>query len=247
MERLPRVVAVTGFRKSGKTMVIEGLVKELSKRGYRVGTIKHIRERDFTIDEPGKDTWRHGKAGARVVACLAPRETAVITKRAAKPSEALGAMRGLHFVLMEGFRGLKGVVKIAAARNAKEASKLVDKFTVVCVGYGRWGLPVVQINQSEKLADIVERRALPLLPGLNCKRCGYPSCEEFVLGTLEGRVRLRDCQVLSAKVRLAVDGREVELNAFMQELIAGVVTGMTSSLKKAKGREIELKVTARAR
>lgn len=247
MEKLPRVVAITGFRKAGKTTIIEGLVRELSKRGYRVGTIKHIRERGFTIDEPGKDTWRHGRAGAKVIACLAPRETAVITKRAAKLGETFATMRGLHFVVMEGFRGLKGVVKIAAARTAKEASKLVDKFTVACVGYGRWGLPVVQLNQVEKLADVVERKALPPLPGLDCKRCGYASCDEFVLGVLEGRAKPKDCQVLSARVRLVVDGREVELNTFTQELIAGVVTGMTSSLKKAKGREIELKVIARAR
>ena len=246
MEKLPRVIAVMGFRRAGKTTIVEGLVRELSKRGYRVGTVKHVRERGFTIDEPGKDTWRHGKAGALMVACLAPRETVVITKRRARLEEALRAMRGLHFVVMEGFRGLKGVVKIAVARTAKEASKLVDKFTVACVGYGRWGVPVFRLDQTKELADIVELKALPLLPGLDCKRCGYTSCKEFVLGVLEGRAKLEDCQVLSAKVRLVVDGRGVELNAFMQELIAGMITGMTSTLKKAKGREIELKVTARA-
>ena len=38
--------------------------QELSKRGYKVGTIKHTHH-DFDLE--GKDTWKHREAGAKIV------------------------------------------------------------------------------------------------------------------------------------------------------------------------------------
>jgi molybdopterin-guanine dinucleotide biosynthesis protein B len=58
------VVAVFGYKKSGKTHLIERLVKEVSNLGYRVSVIKHIHHGDFDVDIEGKDTWRFLRAGA---------------------------------------------------------------------------------------------------------------------------------------------------------------------------------------
>ncbi len=57
------LIAVTGFRDSGKTTAIEGLIQDLSRRGYRVGTFKHCHH-GYDLDHPGKDSWRHREAGA---------------------------------------------------------------------------------------------------------------------------------------------------------------------------------------
>ncbi|MCK4583557.1 molybdopterin-guanine dinucleotide biosynthesis protein MobB, partial [Candidatus Bathyarchaeota archaeon] len=40
----PKTVAVVGFKDSGKTRAVETLVAELTRRGYRVGTLKHTAE-----------------------------------------------------------------------------------------------------------------------------------------------------------------------------------------------------------
>ncbi|MFZ3062973.1 MAG: molybdopterin-guanine dinucleotide biosynthesis protein MobB, partial [Actinomycetota bacterium] len=50
------VISIVGRPKEGKTALIEDLVTELKKRGYRVGTIKHHAHEDFEIDQPGKPT-----------------------------------------------------------------------------------------------------------------------------------------------------------------------------------------------
>jgi len=242
-----RAVAVVGFRKSGKTTVVEGLVRELVKRGYQVGTIKHIREKEFSIDAPGKDTWRHAQAGASVILSLAPREVTTITKRSVKLEEVMSTLQWLDFIVLEGFRESKGIAKIATSRTAEEAAKLMDKFTIACVGYGRRGLPVFKLDQVKELADIVEKKALPMLPGLDCRRCGYPSCEEFALAVLKGKAKVEDCQPMHDLVRLRVDENVIPLNPFVQDLIASTIRGMLSSLKGAKGKEIELTVKKHAR
>lgn len=240
---LLKVVAIVGYRKSGKTEVIERLIKELRGRGYRVGTIKHVREKNFTIDQPGKDTWRHAKAGAEVVVSLASREVATVLKRRARLEEVIRVIGWLDFLVLEGFREAKGITKVAIARTPREASKLVDKFTIACIGYGKWGLPVLKPKEVKKLANLIERRALPPMPGLNCRGCGYSRCEDFVLAVLAGRAKLEDCQPLFDRVKLTVDGKPIPLNPFMQELIAGTIRGMLSSLKGAKGKRIELRVS----
>lgn len=58
-----KIVAVCGVKNSGKTTLLEKLVKELTKRGLKVAVIKHDGH-DFTCDKPGTDSYRFGEAGA---------------------------------------------------------------------------------------------------------------------------------------------------------------------------------------
>ncbi len=75
-----RIVDVAGLKKTGKTTVIENLVSELTVQGYKVGTLKKIHIPNFTIDQEGKDTFRHKKAGAEFVISMAPEEIALIKR-----------------------------------------------------------------------------------------------------------------------------------------------------------------------
>ena len=74
------IVAVIGGKHSGKTTVVETLVKGLVKRGYKVATVKHVSQKNFTMDTEGKDTWRHAKAGATITTTVAANEIATIKK-----------------------------------------------------------------------------------------------------------------------------------------------------------------------
>lgn len=60
--RLPRI-AISGFKKSGKTTLIESLVPVLRGQGLRVGAIKHQNE-TVEPERPGSDTQRFWQAGA---------------------------------------------------------------------------------------------------------------------------------------------------------------------------------------
>ncbi|MEK6558347.1 MAG: molybdopterin-guanine dinucleotide biosynthesis protein B, partial [Candidatus Margulisiibacteriota bacterium] len=62
----PPILSIAGHSNSGKTTLIERLIPELSRLGYRVGTIKHDAH-NFVMDHEGKDTWRMSQAGAQTV------------------------------------------------------------------------------------------------------------------------------------------------------------------------------------
>lgn len=74
---MPPLVSITGRSDSGKTTIIEKLIQAFNKRGFRVGTIKHNRH-EFEIDYPGKDSWRHKKAGSAVAIISSPKRIGMV-------------------------------------------------------------------------------------------------------------------------------------------------------------------------
>jgi molybdopterin-guanine dinucleotide biosynthesis protein B len=52
-----------GLPKSGKTSFLETLVRELAKRKYRIGTLKHT-SHPFEMDREGKDSFRLKQSGS---------------------------------------------------------------------------------------------------------------------------------------------------------------------------------------
>ncbi|MCK4242893.1 MAG: molybdopterin-guanine dinucleotide biosynthesis protein B, partial [Dehalococcoidia bacterium] len=74
---MPPVISIVGKSKSGKTTLIERLVAELKRRGYRVATIKHS-PKGFELDQPGKDSWRHAQSGSDAVVVSSRQRLAMI-------------------------------------------------------------------------------------------------------------------------------------------------------------------------
>src|SRR5512134_4143595 len=71
------IVSIVGKSDAGKTTLIEKLVPELVRRGYRIATVKHD-VHGFEVDREGKDSWRHKQAGAHTVVISSPSKLAVI-------------------------------------------------------------------------------------------------------------------------------------------------------------------------
>lgn len=235
-----RALSVTGFHKAGKTRVVVSIVRELTKRGYRVGTVKHIPEKNFTIDQPGKDTWVHAKSGAKLVVSLAPKEVAKIEKRSAKIEEVLQGLQGLDFVIVEGFKAFRGPAKIVVAKTEAEAKKLFDKFTIACVGANCLSVPTFSFRKMKNLVDLVEQKAYPLTFNLDCGHCGFGSCEDFAVAVVTGKRKWNDCKTTANRVSLVVDDKSIPLNPFAQKILEGAVKGMVSSLKCVNGDKIEM-------
>ena len=71
-----RRIHVVGRKNCGKTTLVCELVRELTARGLRVGTIKHTHH-EHELDTPGKDSWKHRQAGATAVGILSAGLSAV--------------------------------------------------------------------------------------------------------------------------------------------------------------------------
>lgn len=63
------IVCFVGRSNSGKTTLIERVIPELVRAGYKVASVKHAGH-GFDLDTEGKDSWRHKQAGASGVVIL---------------------------------------------------------------------------------------------------------------------------------------------------------------------------------
>jgi molybdopterin-guanine dinucleotide biosynthesis protein MobB len=102
------VVSIVGRSNSGKTTLIERLLPILTGFGYRVVTVKHHHWGDFEADTPGKDSWRHARAGAVATALSGSRQLAVFQQTEARvPLEEIVkqmAPARPDIVITEGFK-----------------------------------------------------------------------------------------------------------------------------------------------
>ncbi len=102
-----KVIGITGYKNSGKTTLLEGLVRNLTARGYRIATVKHAHHA-FEIDHEGRDSYRHRAAGAAEVAVVSRRLWANIRtlNDEAEPTfaEVVADMGPADLILVEGYK-----------------------------------------------------------------------------------------------------------------------------------------------
>ena len=105
--RRPALVAVVGKSDSGKTTLVERLLPELLRLGLRVATVKHDAH-SFDIDHPGKDSYRHGAAGATAYVVSSPEKVAYVGRVEKELSLVEIVQRffaDMELVLVEGYKG----------------------------------------------------------------------------------------------------------------------------------------------
>jgi molybdopterin-guanine dinucleotide biosynthesis protein B len=122
-----RVFGITGWKNSGKTTLTERLVAELTRRGYRVSTVKHAHH-DFDIDREGADSHRHRMAGAVEVAVVSGRRWALMHELRGEDEprfdDILARLAPCDLVLVEGYKR-EGHMKIETRRlEAKDTKPL---------------------------------------------------------------------------------------------------------------------------
>ncbi|HEX9752725.1 MAG TPA: molybdopterin-guanine dinucleotide biosynthesis protein B [Methyloceanibacter sp.] len=103
----PPLFGVVGWKNSGKTMLMVGLIGELARRGYAVSVIKHAHA-SFEIDHQGRDSFKMREAGACQVALSSPRRFAVMRELGGAPemsfAEIVAYAGPCDLVLVEGFK-----------------------------------------------------------------------------------------------------------------------------------------------
>ncbi|HKK73319.1 MAG TPA: molybdopterin-guanine dinucleotide biosynthesis protein B [Candidatus Krumholzibacteria bacterium] len=119
MNARPQAVAFVAPSGTGKTTLVEAVIRTLRGRGWRVGALKHDAH-DFDIDHPGKDSHRFREAGAGTTAIASATQVAVMRTTASAWSldRVLATCFGDEdLVLVEGY-STGDLPKIAVHRAA---------------------------------------------------------------------------------------------------------------------------------
>lgn len=96
-------IHIIGQPGSGKTTLIVDIIKELKKQDIKVGSLKHSAH-VHELDKPGKDSFRHRKAGAAIVSMITQEMTAVYLPMKMTPQALLeNYYSNIDIVLIEGW------------------------------------------------------------------------------------------------------------------------------------------------
>jgi molybdopterin-guanine dinucleotide biosynthesis protein B len=227
------IVAVVGSRHSGKTATVETIVRELTKKGYRVATAKHIHGANFTIDTEGRDTWRHAKAGAHITIAVAAKELTTIRKTDTTKLTLSDITKNCEdntdVIIIEGFRELIAqdptVPKIVTVKNENEVNEAAEFFKPIIAFVGEIPvaeerkIPIINITkQTPKLIETINKRISPII------------------------VERRQT---TASTNIEINGKQLALNPYVQKVTRNVVLAILSTLKGAdpRGNEnIQIKI-----
>lgn len=108
-----KVIAFIGYHNSGKTSLLEKVARRLKEKGYRVGYIKHDPKGHGITDREGSDTSRIFRILDRVVLISPDRITLWDRREEDLFSVIKEFFSGYDIVLIEGFKGLKRLPKVA--------------------------------------------------------------------------------------------------------------------------------------
>ena len=92
-------------------------------------------------------------------------------------------------------------------------------------------IPVLSLDQATELADIIEEKAYPILPGLDCHSCGYDDCLSMGKALLAGDAEITQCAEYGSSFKLVVNDHDVPLNNFTRAAMENVILGFIKTLK----------------
>lgn len=157
---MAKIVNIVGSQSNvGKTTLIEGLIKELKSRGLTIGTIKHDIH-GFNIDQKGKDTYRHSKAGSDTVIISSKNKMAVIknVKEEIPLENLIDLAKDKDVIIVEGYKN-SDLRKIEVYRSElcneiiTKEEKLIAIASDIEINY--YGRKSINNKDFKSLADLI--------------------------------------------------------------------------------------------
>jgi molybdopterin-guanine dinucleotide biosynthesis protein B len=158
------IVSVVGKSGAGKTTFLEGLIREIKRRGYRLAVVKHDTH-GFEIDKPGKDTWRMAQAGTDVVVISSPEKMAMIKKTGRDlPLDEIAQYIGddVDLILSEGYkREDKPKIEVSRSEVSRELLCTADELLALATDQAfDMDVPQFALDDIVGLVDLLERQVL---------------------------------------------------------------------------------------
>lgn len=240
-----KVFSVYGSKGTGKTSTVENIIKELKKRQYRVGSVKDIHFKSFTMETEGSNTHRHYTAGADLVTARGFEETNVLYKGKLGMSDILNHYKCYDFVILEGVEDLN-CPKILTARTSDDITQRIGPHVIAISGViannsalTSWeDIPVFNgCDNTTALVDFILEKSVSPFPDFDEKCCGEcgANCEEFLDDFLHNEQSLEVCQRYMGKsIQLVIDGEDVPMVPFVQRVLENNIRALVKELKGYK-------------
>jgi molybdopterin-guanine dinucleotide biosynthesis protein B len=164
-----KLLGIAGWSGSGKTTLLTKLIPLLVRRGMRVATLKHAHHA-FDVDQPGKDSYEHRKAGASEVIVSSARRWAQMHEIGGGPeatvSELLERLSPCDLVLIEGFK-TERYPKLEVFRKSVGKPPLHPNDPLIAAiasdePLTGIAIPCVDLNDIAAVADVVLANAQPI-------------------------------------------------------------------------------------
>jgi len=164
-----RIIGLAGWSGSGKTTLITKVIPSLIARGCKVSTLKHAHH-GFDLDQPGKDSFMHRTAGATEVVISSARRFALLHELREEQEwdlpDLMAKLSPVDLVLVEGFkRDAFPKLEVHRAANGKPLIHPDDPHIVAIASdqpLPQAKVPVVDLNDIERIVDVLLRHATPL-------------------------------------------------------------------------------------
>jgi molybdopterin-guanine dinucleotide biosynthesis adapter protein len=163
----PTIIGFAGYSGSGKTTLIEQVIPELKLAGFSIALIKHAHH-SFDIDHPGKDSYRHRKAGAQQVLVSSANRWALMHEMDGAAeldlAQLLAKLSPCDMVIIEGFKR-DPIPKIEVHRKDAPEPALLhrDDPHIIAIATDEpldTNLPQLDVNEPSVVAQfIIEHHA----------------------------------------------------------------------------------------
>jgi molybdopterin-guanine dinucleotide biosynthesis protein B len=202
---MPFIVSIVGYKKSGKTTLVEQMIPIIKSKGYKLGVLKYTGE-GLPEELEGRDTAKFRAAGAEMVG-LCGDDHLSLFKAGGHPALPLERLAAFFFpeadlVLTEGFKKQR-FPKIALLSEGQEENLLAEVQGVVLATVGtkpfRDGLPHFQPGEADRIVEMLEKRFL--------KERNEP------------------------RIRVWLDGKRIPMKDFVQDIIIQGIMGMLGTLR----------------
>jgi len=196
------VISIVGKTGSGKTQLIERLIPEFKRRGYRVATVKHS-PGGMEVDKPGKDSWRFAEAGSDAVVVSSPDKLACIKSVDHDSSiEEILHLMGIDFdlVLFEGFKkGKAPKIEVYRKEFGEDLLCPIEVLSAIVTDEALdINVPQFPLSDTQAIADFIEKISI-----------------------------FQDKGATS----LFINGKQVFIKPFVKDIIAKALLAMVSTLK----------------